>query len=84
MTVPGKEYSTLGQYNKNEELDFIGQSENCSWLKTTVANNLLTGWVSNARQAVQYPVTCQDIPLGTYRPLTGILRPIKMLEAMAC
>ncbi len=72
---PAKEYSQLGQYNKDEQLDIIGQFENCSWLETLSHKQSLTGWVSNARQPVQYPLSCKDIPLGTYRSLTGIIRP---------
>ena len=72
---PGKEYSTLGQYNKNEELDIIGQSQNCLWLKTVSRKQSLTGWIDTFGQVIQNPISCKDIPLGTYRPLTGILRP---------
>lgn len=72
---PGKEFSQVGQYNNNEELGIIGQSQNCLWIKTISRKQSLTGWVDNARLAVRMPVRCQDIPLGTYRPLTGVIRP---------
>ena len=72
---PGKEFSQVGQYTKNEALDIIGQFENCLWIKTISRKQSLTGWVDNAWLAVRYPLRCQDIPLGTYRPLTGVIRP---------
>ncbi|MDR3575374.1 MAG: SH3 domain-containing protein [Anaerolineaceae bacterium] len=72
---PGRQYSPLGQYTQKEQLDIIGQFENCSWLKTLSRKQSLTGWVSNTRQSIQYPLRCQDIPLGTYRPITGVIRP---------
>lgn len=72
---PGTNYPQQGQFNKNEELDIIGQFEDCTWLKVSSRRQALTGWVSGDARYVQLQTNCGNIPLGTFRPLTGIIKP---------
>lgn len=72
---PGTNYLQQGKFNKNEELDIVGQFENCAWLKVSRRNQTLTGWVSGDARYIQLQTNCENIPLGTFRPLTGIIKP---------
>lgn len=72
---PGIEYSQLGRLIKNEELDIIGQFENCTWLKVKSRNQSVTGWISGDNQYIELRATCERVPMGTFRPLTGVIKP---------
>jgi hypothetical protein len=72
---PGTEYSQQGQFNQNEELDIIGQFEDCAWLQVNSRNQSLAGWVSGDTRYVELQTNCGTIPEGTFRPLTGIIKP---------
>jgi len=74
---PGTNYPQLGKFSKNEELDIIGQFENCSWLKIASRKQSLIGWILGSKQNIKYQTTCQGIPLGTFRPNTGVIKPNK-------
>jgi len=72
---PGTNYPQQGKFNLLEELDIVGQYENCAWLKVSSRNQMLTGWVSGDARLIQFQTKCGNIPLGTFRPLTGIIKP---------
>jgi hypothetical protein len=72
---PGTDYSQQGSLSKNEELDVIGQYEDCAWLKVSSRKQAVTGWVSGDKQYVALQIACESIPPGTFRPLTGVLKP---------
>lgn len=71
---PGTEYLLQGSLNKNEELDIIGQFKDCAWLKVSSRNQSMIGWISGDKQYVELRITCENIPPGTFRPLTGVIK----------
>jgi hypothetical protein len=72
---PGTAYSPLGRLSKDEELDIVGQFENCTWLKVKSRVQSLAGWIAGGTQYIKLHATCESIPLGTFRPLTGVIKP---------
>ena len=72
---PGTEYLKQGRLNKNEELDIIGQFKDCAWLKVSSRNQSMIGWIPGDKGYVELRITCENIPLGTFRPLTGVIKP---------
>lgn len=71
---PGTEYPVVGQLNKAEELSVLGQFKNCSWLKV-INQNEVTGWISGEHRYVELHPSCSDVLVGTFHPLTGIVKP---------
>jgi hypothetical protein len=71
---PGTEYQKQGLFNKNDELDVIGRFKDCAWLKVSSRNQSMLGWISGDKQYVELRITCADIPLGTFRPLSGAVK----------
>jgi len=71
---PGTNYKQLGHFNKNAELYVQGQFSNCAWLKVSNPDQTLAGWISGNKKSIDLQTTCADIPIGTYRPLTGLIK----------
>lgn len=72
---PGTEYAMQGRMSTNEELDVIGQYRNCAWLKVVSRKQAVRGWIPADPQALALQKSCADIPAGTFRPLTGVIKP---------
>jgi hypothetical protein len=70
---PGYEYAMVGQVNPKDPLTLIGQYANCGWLKVTTPSQL-TGWVDGSGLNILQLKPCENIPAGTFRPLTSILK----------
>jgi hypothetical protein len=73
---PGTKYARVGRFSKNEELDIIGQSANCTWLQAKSRSHPITGWIPAGKKNIQLQTTCAGIPPGTYRPLTGVIKAV--------
>jgi len=58
---------------RDDELDVIGQYDNCAWLQVKTAQGK-EGWVSGDPQYVTLNVGCGSIPTASYRPRTGVIR----------
>jgi hypothetical protein len=72
---PGTAYTPLGRLSKNEELDVVGQFENCSWLQVKSRLQPVAGWIAGGKQYINLQDPCERIPPGTFRPLTGLIKP---------
>jgi hypothetical protein len=52
----------------------VGQYDQCSWLKVSTVE-YETGWISGASRYVELRKECETISKGTFRPLTGVIKP---------
>jgi hypothetical protein len=74
---PGIEYPAVGQLKESDELVVIGQFDDCAWLRIVAfASPATRGWVSGATRYVHLRKPCASIPKGTFRPSTGIVKPV--------
>jgi len=71
---PSLEYGVLTQINQEAELRVTGQNSNCQWLKV-IAPLQIDGWIFYDGRSVSLQIPCESIPEGTFRPLTGIVKP---------
>lgn len=67
---PGSSYPEIGQLAQSSELDVVGQFNNCTWLKVRYRSQNPTGWIPGEQVALLK--RCDAIPLGTFRPITGV------------
>ena len=72
---PGTQYAQQGTLSRDAELDVTGQSDDCAWLQVRARDQSITGWVSGDARYVDLRQSCESLPLGTYRPFTGVVRP---------
>ena len=71
---PGTEYAAAGQLAAADELYVIGQANDCTWLKVR-SSAQGEGWIAGGPSYVELRLLCDAIPLGTFRPFTGAIKP---------
>ena len=69
---PGTNFSILDVMHGGDELRVLGQYDGCAWLKV-IAPQGVEGWVSGQERYVTLNLTCNSIPRGYLRPLTGTI-----------
>lgn len=57
---PGVNFARVGQVTRNAELDVVGQTQNCAWLRVKLDDGS-EGWVSGGAQYVRLNVPCSSI-----------------------
>ena len=71
---PSTKYTHLGNLTKGEELDIIGQYKDCAWLQVSSRDQEISGWIFGSSEYVERGIACENIPPGTYRPFTGLIK----------
>lgn len=73
---PGTDYETLTQLSQGDELFVVGQQRGCEWVKvSSVSDPDSIGWVAGSGNFLELRLACEVIPRGTFRPLTGVIKP---------
>lgn len=72
---PGTQYEVKDTFEQGAELAVMGQFEDCTWLRVRNRSTLIAGWVSGAENYIELRLSCDSIPLGTFRPHTGVIKP---------
>ncbi len=57
---------------KGTEFAVLGQQRHCEWLQV-VTDDGKQGWINTELGAVQWDGNCDEIPLGVFRPESGVL-----------
>jgi uncharacterized protein YgiM (DUF1202 family) len=70
---PGTDYPILDDLQQGDVLEVTGQFGECAWLQVITPDGS-KGWVSGAAHYVTFDFSCEGIPLGEIRPLTGEVR----------
>lgn len=73
VSGPGTNYDDLFTVAANQQVQLVGQRNNCDWFKILTADQQ-EGWVSAVVLILPSDKSCATIPLGTYRPQTQILQ----------
>jgi hypothetical protein len=69
---PDLSYAVVQGLKNGDQLSILGQYQNCTWLKVSLANGD-TGWVYGNPSYIDLPADCSIIPDGTFQPLNGML-----------
>lgn len=70
--APIKSYGVKFSLNPQDEVRVLGRDAKCKWLQV-LKNEQDTGWIRNAAAQVEFNLKCDDLPLGTFRPKTGMV-----------
>jgi hypothetical protein len=73
---PGTQYAAVGQLQKADELFVVGEFNNCAWVQVAASRRAdPKGWVSGDSSYLTLQKPCTLIPKGSFRPLTGLVKP---------
>lgn len=70
---PGTDYAIAGKLAQGDTVEVLGGYRSCSWLKVAAGPQI--GWIAGSAQYVRLQTPCNEIPHGTFRALTGVLKP---------
>ncbi len=70
--APIKSYGVKFSLSPQDEVRVIGRDAKCKWLQVLV-NEQDVGWIRNAASQVEFNLKCDALPLGTFRPKTGMV-----------
>ncbi|MEJ2510560.1 MAG: SH3 domain-containing protein [Anaerolineales bacterium] len=70
--APIKSYGVKFTLAPQDQVKVVGRNESCKWLQV-LKNEQDTGWIRNTAAQVEFNLTCDDLPLGTFRPKTGMV-----------
>lgn len=73
---PGTEYASVAQLEQGDGVFVVGQFDNCAWVQVAISGQVPPeGWVSGDSGSLTLQQPCDSIPIGSFRPFTGLVKP---------
>jgi len=80
---PGTKFEKVSKANKDDKLLIIGMTNDFQWIKVFNDVDGISGWISGNNKYTEYELNHYDIPLGTYRPHSEILKKIEYIGSLS-
>ncbi len=69
---PGMIYGRTGSLKRGDDIAILGRNGDCSWIEVET-QDALVGWVSTSPNYIELHIDCEDAPVASIRPSTGLM-----------